>query len=62
MTVTRLSAIVESARIDGEQAIATLRFSKSARADEIYQDVVDGIRRQISCGYRILEYEDRRNE
>ena len=55
--------LVESARIDGEQAIATLRFSKNARADEIYQDVVDGIRRQISCGYRILEYEvDETNE
>ena len=55
--------IVESARIDGEQAIATLRFSKNARADEIYQDVVDGIRRQISCGYRIMKYEiDETNE
>lgn len=55
--------IVESARIEGENAIATLRFSKSARADEIYQDILDGIRRQISCGYRILKYEiDETNE
>ena len=55
--------IVESAKIDGENALATLRFSKSARADEIYQDILDDIRRQLSCGYRILKYEiDETNE
>ena len=55
--------IVEKAWIEGENALATLRFSKSARADEIYQDILDGIRRQISCGYRILKYEiDETNE
>ena len=55
--------IVESARIDGENAVATLRFSKSTNADEIYQDILDDIRRQLSCGYRILKYEiDETNE
>ena len=55
--------IVESAKIDGEQAIASLRFSKSSRADEIFQDILDDIRRQLSCGYRILKYEiDETNE
>ena len=55
--------VVESAKIDGEQAVAMLRFSKAHRADEIYQDILDGIRGQISCGYRIIKYEiDESNE
>jgi len=32
---------------------AVVRFSKSARADEIYQDVLDGIRGNVSVGYQI---------
>jgi HK97 family phage major capsid protein/HK97 family phage prohead protease len=32
---------------------ATVRFGKSARAEEIYQDVIDGIRTLVSVGYRI---------
>ena len=55
--------VVESARIDGEQAIADLRFSKNGFAEEVYRDMLDGIRRQISCGYRIMKYEiDESNE
>ena len=55
--------IVEAARIDGEQAIADLRFSKNEFAEEVYRDMLDGIRRQISCGYRIMKYEiDESNE
>lgn len=29
------------------------KFSKSARASEIYQEVLDGIRRNVSVGYRV---------
>lgn len=32
---------------------AVVRFGKSARAAEIYQDVLDGIRQNVSVGYRI---------
>lgn len=32
---------------------ATVRFGKSARANEILQDVRDGVRRNISVGYKI---------
>lgn len=32
---------------------AVVRFGKSARADEIYKDVVDGIRGKVSVGYQI---------
>lgn len=48
--------VVESVRIDEDRrGRATLRFGKSQRADEIFQDVKDGIRRSISVGYRIDE-------
>ena len=44
--------VVESARIDGDRVgRAVLRFGKSARADEIWADVVAGIIRHISVGY-----------
>ena len=48
---------VENARIENGEAISTLRFSRSALAEEIFQDVQDKIRGQISTGYRILKYE-----
>jgi len=48
---------VESATVDGKRGQAIVRFSKSARAQEIFTDVVDGIRQNISVGYRINEME-----
>ncbi len=46
--------VVENARIDGDRkGRATVRFGKSARAQEIFQDVVDGIRSLVSVGYRV---------
>lgn len=35
----------------------TVRFGRSARAQEVFQDVQDGIRTKISVGYRINAYE-----
>jgi len=50
--------VVERASIDDDKVgRARIRFSKSARAQEIFQDIVDGIRSKISFGYRILEAE-----
>lgn len=34
---------------------AVVRFGKSARAEEIFQDVVDGIRKNVSVGYLIYD-------
>lgn len=34
---------------------AVVRFGKSARADEYFQDVIDGIRTCVSVGYRVHE-------
>jgi len=47
--------VIEKAYVDGDKARAVVRFSKSARGEEIFQDVVDGIRRLVSVGYRIHE-------
>jgi len=46
--------VVESVKIDGDRVgRATVRFGKSARAEEIFQDIQDGIRQKVSVGYRI---------
>jgi HK97 family phage major capsid protein len=46
--------VVEIARVDSDRkARAKVRFGKSGRAEEIFQDVKDGIRRLVSVGYRI---------
>ncbi len=48
--------VVEKAWIDNDKkGRAVVKFSKSARAEEIFQDVKDGIRRLVSVGYRIHE-------
>lgn len=46
--------VIESVSIDQDRmGRAVVRFGRSARADEIYQDVVDSIRRNISVSYRV---------
>lgn len=47
--------VVESARVDKKDRVAraVVRFGKSVRAQEIFQDVQDGIRRLVSVGYRV---------
>jgi hypothetical protein len=47
--------VVEKAWIKGAKGHAIVRFGKSARAEEIWQDVKDGIRKLVSVGYRIHE-------
>ena len=47
--------VVESAQVDGNRGIAKVRFSKSAEGEEAWQDVQDGIKRNVSVGYRVLE-------
>lgn len=46
--------VVESVDIGADRvARAVVRFGKSARAQEVFQDVVDGIRRNVSVGYMV---------
>lgn len=49
--------VVENSRIDptDRKGRATVRFSRSALGEEIFQDVKDGIRKNVSVGYRINE-------
>jgi HK97 family phage major capsid protein/HK97 family phage prohead protease len=48
--------VVESVSIDADRrGRAVVRFGRSARAEEILQDVKDGIRRKVSVGYFINE-------
>lgn len=50
--------VVDSARIDNDRrGRAVIRFSRSARGEEVFQDVVDGIRKLVSVGYRIHKYQ-----
>lgn len=50
--------VVEHASIDADRrGRAVVRFSRSARAQEVFQDVVDGIRRHVSVGYAIHDGE-----
>ena len=46
--------VVESVEIGADRvARAVVRFGKSARAEEVWQDVRDGIRRNVSVGYMV---------
>jgi HK97 family phage major capsid protein len=46
--------VVESVSVDADRvARAVVRFGRSARAEEVWRDVVDGIRRNVSVGYMI---------
>ena len=48
--------VVERAYVGNDRmGRAVVRFGRSQRADEVFQDVVDGIRSLVSVGYRIHE-------
>ncbi len=47
--------VIERAWIKNGKGHAIVRFGRSARAEEVFQDVKDGIRKLVSVGYRILE-------
>lgn len=54
--------VVESVTVGADRrGRAVVRFGKGARASEVWQDVVDGIRRHVSVGYSIhkVEIEER---
>ncbi len=51
---TDVVGVVESVQIGADRvARATVRFGKSQRAEEVWQDVLGGIRRNVSVGYMI---------
>ena len=54
--VNDVIGVVSNARFGNRQGIATIRFSKRADVEPIWQDVQDGILSNISIGYNPLEY------
>jgi len=62
---TKQIGVVEEFAIDkqNKRTIAKVRFSKNQQADEVYRDVLDGIRQNISVGYQVnsMEKEGERN-
>ena len=59
---TKQVGVVEGAHINDQRLEATIRFSRSALGEEVMQDVIDGIRRNVSIGYQIQDIEDRGDE
>ncbi len=51
--------VIEEFKLDqtAKRTIAVVRFGKSALAEEVFRDVVDGIRMNISVGYRVDKME-----
>ncbi len=46
--------VIESVQIGADRvARAVVRFGRSVRAEEVFQDVIDGIRQNVSVGYQI---------
>lgn len=55
----RMAGVVETCSCDKDKmGRATVRFSKSALGEEIFQDIQDGIRRKISVGYMVHHAEE----
>ena len=52
--------VVERIRIAGNKLRGVLRFGNSARAKELYQDVIEGIARSLSIGYSVNEFDTTR--
>lgn len=50
-----LRGVIEKAEIRDGRGFATARFSKSAAGDQLMQDVMDGICRNVSFGYMIQD-------
>ena len=47
--------VVEFAKVEEKRGIALVRFGNSAKAKEVFSDVVDGIMKNVSVGYQIDE-------
>ena len=58
-----LVGVVESARVDSDKVgRARLRFGQSAKAQEVFRDIVDGILKHVSVGYTIHDIAQDRSQ
>ena len=53
--MTKQIGVIEEFKLDqtAKRTIAVVRFGRSALAEEVFRDVLDGIRMNISVGYRV---------
>jgi HK97 family phage major capsid protein/HK97 family phage prohead protease len=60
--LTKQIGVIERTYLDqaDRKLRSVVRFGKSALAQEVYQDVKDGIRSNVSIGYQIRQMEDKR--
>lgn len=54
--------VVESAWLENKRGMARVRFSANRLASEVFSDIADGIRRNISVGYVVKKYIEERDE
>jgi hypothetical protein len=50
--------VSDSVKLTAKEARASVRFSKREAVEPIYQDVRDGIIRNVSVGYRVYKFEE----
>ena len=62
--MNRQIGVVEEFRLDeaAKRTTAVVRFGRSSLAEEVYQDIRDGIKKNISIGYRVTKLERTTNE
>ena len=62
--MNRQIGVVEEFRLDeaAKRTTAVVRFGRSSLAEEVYQDIRDGIKKNISIGYRVTNLERTTNE
>jgi HK97 family phage major capsid protein len=53
----KVIGIVNEIRLEGRKLRGVVQFSRSADAQDVKRDVLDGIRKYISVGYSVEEYE-----
>jgi HK97 family phage major capsid protein len=58
----RLAGRVEGITLEDRKLRGGIRFGSSALAQEISRDIADGIRPDISVGYRILDYREEKRD
>lgn len=54
----RVIGVIERAWLDNKRGYVSARFSRSAQAEEVFNDVKDGIRRNVSVGYSISKLKE----
>ena len=62
--MNRQIGVVEEFRLDeaAKRTTAVVRFGRSSLAEEVYQDIRDGIKKNISIGYRVNKLERANND